>query len=232
MQADKVGYLRDKSQLRFPRTLGDWGMDIYFHVLNCGLRVPPSAGSFTGIVPNPAGYNRMYVAVEPSRFSYQTWFDAFRAGRVIVGNGPLIQPQANDRLPGEVFKVPAGKELTIDIAMNLATSEPLRYLEVIYNGQVAHSIRLEDWAKTGHFPPLVVKESGWFLVRVATENTETFRFAMSAPWYVEVGDSIPRISRRSAEFFNHWLDLRSEKLPDDQHARTFWQEKLSAANAE
>ena len=28
---------------------------IYYHLLNCGLRVPPSAGSASGVLPNPVG---------------------------------------------------------------------------------------------------------------------------------------------------------------------------------
>jgi len=30
-------------------------------------------------------------------------------------------------------------------------------------------------------------ESGWFLVRVITDNPKTFRFASTAPYYVEIG---------------------------------------------
>src|SRR5262245_38176778 len=43
-----------------PRGNGYWSQEIYDHLLNCGLRVPPSAGSASGVLPNPVGYNRVY----------------------------------------------------------------------------------------------------------------------------------------------------------------------------
>ena len=42
---------------------GYWSQEIYYHLLNCGLRLPPSAGSASGVLPNPVGYNRVYVHV-------------------------------------------------------------------------------------------------------------------------------------------------------------------------
>ena len=34
---------------------------MYYHVLNCGLRIPPVAGSGSGTNDNPVGTNRVYV---------------------------------------------------------------------------------------------------------------------------------------------------------------------------
>src|SRR5262249_705740 len=52
---------------RLPAPLGNgyWSQEIYYHVLNCGLRIPPSAGSASGVLPNPVGYDRVYVHVGP-----------------------------------------------------------------------------------------------------------------------------------------------------------------------
>jgi len=56
---------------RLPPPLGNgfWSQEIYYHLLNCGLRLPPSAGSASGVLPNPVGYNRVYVHLGPD-FSY------------------------------------------------------------------------------------------------------------------------------------------------------------------
>ena len=40
---------------------------------------------------------------------------------------------------------------------------------------------------------------------------QTFRFASTGPYYVEVGDQ-PRISRKSAQFFLDWVDERGARL--------------------
>ncbi len=87
--------------------------------------------------------------------------------------------------------------------------------------------------------------SGWFLVRAIAENRLTFRFASTAPFYVEIGDARRRISRRSVQFFRDWVDeriarikktvtdarQRAEILRDHEAARTYWEKRLSEANA-
>ena len=47
--------------------VGYWVQEIYYHLLNCGLRVAPSAGSASGVLPNPVGYNRVYVHLPEDR---------------------------------------------------------------------------------------------------------------------------------------------------------------------
>ena len=129
--------------------------ETYFHLLNCGFRIPPSAGSGSGVAPNPVGYDRLYVYLDRGSLDYDEWWEGFRRGRVTVTNGPLIRPLANRRPPGHVFELEHGT-LDVDVVMNMAIREKVSYVQVIHNGRVALNVRLEDWAKTGHFPPLQV----------------------------------------------------------------------------
>ena len=46
----------------------------------------------------------MYVHVE-SPFSYERWWESFRAGRVTITNGPLLQPSVQGQPPGATFQV-------------------------------------------------------------------------------------------------------------------------------
>jgi hypothetical protein len=215
-----------------PVEVGEWSQRIYWHLLNCGLRLPPSAGSGSGDAPNPIGYNRLYAWVDKEQFSYENWLEAIRRGRVCVTNGPLMQPFANDRLPGQVFHLSSEGVLEVDMAMNLAVREKVNYMEVIRNGQLAQSIRLDEWAKTGHFPLLRIKEPGWFLVRVVTEAPNNYRFGMTAPWFVETADGKSLISRRSAQFFLDWLAEREKRFSAVPEATAFWRDILSRANAD
>ncbi|HVU90175.1 MAG TPA: CehA/McbA family metallohydrolase [Pirellulales bacterium] len=237
------GKPRDRGRFRDPHGNGEWSEEIYYHVLNCGLRIPPSAGSASGVIPNPVGYNRMYVWVDKDEFSYENWWEAFKAGRVIVTNGPLIRPFANNRLPGHVFKASAGEELQLEITLNLATRETISYMEIVKDGRVVQSVRLDEMAPTGHLPPVKFTESGWVLVRAVTDNAKTYRFASTAPWYVEFGDK-PRISKQSAQFFLDWTNERAEKLKladVDQRrevlafideARQYWEQRVAEANVD
>lgn len=224
--------------------VGEWSQTIYYHVLNCGMRIPPSAGSGSGIAPNPVGYNRVYVHCG-QEFSYENWCAGLRAGRVMVTNGPMLRPIVNGSyFPGHVFKAPAGETVTIDIALNLATRDKINYLEIVRNGKVEQSVRLAEWAKTGKLPLLKFDESGWFLVRAVTEQEKTYRFASTGPYYVEVGDQPRRISRNATKFFLDWTDEllarpapKGQKLPPTirqqyQSARDFWSERAGQANAD
>jgi hypothetical protein len=247
MRTDEAwGKPRDKSKLRDPWGNGQWSEAIYYHGLNCGLRIPPSAGSASGVLPNPVGYNRMYVWVDKDEFNYDAWWESFKLGRVIVTNGPLIRPFAENRLPGHVFKASQGETLELEIACNLATRDKLSYLEIVQNGRVAHSVRLDDFAKAnGRLPRVVFERSGWFLIRAIAENDKTYRFASSAPWYVEFDDT-PRISKSSAQFFLDWLNERTQKLAPKltnaeqrkavlkyhAEAKAFWEALVANANSD
>jgi hypothetical protein len=237
------GKPRDAERLPPPRGNGFWSQEIYYHVLDCGLRVPPSAGSASGVLPNPVGYNRVYVQLD-GEFSYDAWWQGLKAGRSFVTNGPLLVCTANGKLPGNIFQ--SDGQLDIELDVELIASDSVPAVEVIVNGRTFATIALEDSAHRRASTKLTLNESGWFLVRAIADNANTFRFASTAPFYVEVAPAKTRISRRSAQFFLDWLEEREQRVPQKladpaklaevlQHhhaARRFWQERLSKANAE
>ena len=77
-----------------------------------------------------------------------------------------------------------------------------------------------------------------------TDRAKTFRFASTAPFYVEVGAEKKRISRASTRFFVKWIeermarvkvddpDKRREVLKHHEAALGFWRERLEKANAD
>jgi len=227
----------------YPTSLGyaRWIQDIYFKLLDCGLRMPPTAGSGSGESPNPVGYNRVYVHVaEP--FTYERWWENLRAGRVTVTNGPLLRPTVEGQLPGHVFQLAEGQAAQFEIALTLSTREPISYLEIIRNGRVAHSLPFKQYAESGRLPPIEFDKPGWFLVRVVTDRPKTYRFAMTGPWYVEMGGR-RRVSRSAAQFFLDWvyerarqIELtgpeRDEVIAYHRTARDFWQRLVEQAGAE
>lgn len=236
------GKPRDPERLVGGRGHALWSQEIYFRLLNCGLRIPPGAGSGSGVTPNPPGYNRMYVHVEGD-FSWEKWWEGFRAGRVVLTNGPLLRPKVRGKLPGHVFRAPAGQILDFEIALTLSTRETISYLEIIKDGRVEHEVRFDQYAAKGRLPPVRFDRSGWFAVRVVADRADTYRFALSAPFFVEIGGQ-PRISRRSAQFFLEWLAQRAAQIHLEdpaqkaqvlacyRQARDFWQGLLAKANAE
>lgn len=226
------GRPRDRSQ--FPAPLGNalWTQEIYYHALNCGLKLPPSAGSASGVLPNPVGYNRAYVHVEGA-LTYEKWREGLLAGRSFVSNGPLLRCRVNGKLPGHLFSSDAPIELSLD--GQLDSRDPIKVVELVRNG----------WVERIELPARIrFTQSGWFLVRAIADVTNTFRFASTAPWYVEIGGT-PRISATSARFFVDWCRERMEALaarPELNAAQKeqvlepwrtadrFWKEKLALAD--
>lgn len=236
------GKPRDTTRLPPPRGNGYWTQEIYYQILNCGLRVPPSAGSASGVLPNPVGYNRVYVHLGQN-LDYKEWWEGLRAGRSFVSNGPLLRCQANGQWPGHVFKASEGKIIEIDLKASLTSRDPIQSVEIIKNGVVERAVPFEEWQRTGQLGNLRFEESGWFLIRAIADNAKTFRFASTAPFYVEIGAAPRRISRASTQFFLDWVrerklrvkledvKQRNEVLAYHNTAEQFWTDLMAKSNA-
>ncbi|MEZ5323998.1 MAG: CehA/McbA family metallohydrolase [Verrucomicrobiales bacterium] len=228
------GRPRDLKKYPDPQGNGWWTQEIYYHLLNGGIRIPPSAGSASGVLPNPVGYNRVYVKIDGEP-SMEKWFKGLENGRVFVSNGPLLRVTANGQLPGHVFKTNENS-LFLNLVAQVDGNDPVERLEVVHNGVVMPF----------PFPQqLTIQESGWFLVRAITGKADTLRFASTAPFYVELGDSkVAPQQRESAQFFVQWCEERlailnaNETLSETQKedvtkpwegALAFWQKKREEA---
>ena len=197
------------------------------------------------MLQNPVGYNRVYVQLDGD-LSWEKWWDGLRAGRCFVSNGPLLRCRANGQLPGHVFTSNSPQE--IEIEAKLTTRDPISAIEIIVNGKVERTVSFDEWQQTGKLGKVKFTQSGWFLVRTITDNAKTFRFASTAPFYIEIGANKHRISRSSAQFFLDWVHKRieqikiSDRLTDPiqreevltwhHPAEKFWQGKVAEANTD
>ena len=237
------GKPRDRVLFPSPHGNGRWSQEIYYRLIESGVRIPPSAGSASGVLPNPVGYNRVYVHCG-GELTYENWWEGLRRGRVVVTNGPMLRPLVNGRLPGHVFRGNRDEGVTLEVALELSTRDKIEYLEIVKNGLVVQEVRLSDWAAAGgKLPPVAFSESGWLLVRAVTNNNQTYRFASTGPYYVEI-DGRPRISKAAAQFFLDWIHERVRRVEIDnaEHraevvkyhraARDFWQKRVDQATAD
>ncbi len=251
----KDGRAPDGPRTEHPTELGRWAERIYSHLLEAGFRIPPLAGSGSDAPTTPVGYNRLYVAAPIESYrdldgntavaqrihsEAEWWHHAFN-GNSVVTNGPMLLPTLNGKIPGFVFTANGGEKLTLQPEIQLSVRDPVDYLEVVHNGQVFYSARLDEFAKAGGvIPALEVEESGWVMIRVITLYEDHYRAAVSAPWYIEF-DGRSRVTRRSVEFFRDWLsqyEARLKKLPPNElaphvpyirAAREFWSARQQQA---
>jgi hypothetical protein len=209
------GRPRDRAQFPGPRGNGFYSQALYYRLLNCGLRIPPSAGSASGVLQNPVGYNRAYVQLDRP-FSYAAWWSGLGAGRSFVTNGPLLLVRANGEDPGHVFRTADATTLKVDLDVQVVGNDALEAIEVIRDGKVAERLEGKAAAERPRLKSLVFERSGWFLVRAVADVPTTFRFASSAPFYVEVGDRRRMVHRADVAFFLEWIDNRIAALNEDR----------------
>lgn len=238
------GKPRNKKEFPSPRGNGFWSQFIYYHILNSGIRIAPSAGSASGVLGNPVGYNRVYVYTGGKNLEYSRWWENLRKGISFVTNGPLLLPSVSGQKPGHVFKADKGRTVKLDIKLHLAGNDPVQCIEIVKNGSVERTVPFAEFNNNGGLGILQFTKSGWFLVRVIADIPHTFRFASTAPYYVEIGDEKHYLSEKSIRFFNDWIDERigqiniddpkklEEVLKYHRKAKQFWQQRLSLANAD
>lgn len=242
------GKPRDTARLPAPLGNGLWTQEIYYQILNAGLRVPPSAGSASGVLPNPVGYNRVYVHLQGG-FTWDGWWAGLRAGRSFVTNGPLLRVTATrgggqPSLPGTVFSAEGKTDVTLALRGSLTSRDPIRVIEVVRDGKVVRSLTPAELERAGSLGSLTFEESGWFLIRALADNPKTFRFASTAPFYVEVGSVARPIHRSAARFFLDWARERMARVKLENPAQleevnryhreaiAFWEKRLEAATME
>ncbi len=217
MEVSSQGRARDEQI--YPNLLDEarWKQQNYFHLLNCGYKLPPTAGSGSGEGKNPLGYNRVYVKTDSS-WSMSAFWEALKKGQAVVTNGPIITPTVDGFSPGHVFTGKTDSQgknipLSFNLGMSMVIRDPISYIEIIKNGKVYKTFRMDD-AKANQdnqLPPIDFSDSGWFLIRAVTDLPDTYRCAISAPFYVQYNQK-PYIDPDSVRFFQKWMIERGKKI--------------------
>jgi hypothetical protein len=210
---------KGKPEYESPLGMALWTMEVYYRFLNCGFKLPVSAGSASGVKPSPLGFNRVYVHLK-EKFGYRPWFRALKAGRSFATNGPMLFLTVNGHEPGETLQIPAGagkaaRKLTVHVEASSAGE--LDKLEILWKGLVVKSIAPPGAASTLAADVEVdANETGWVAARAFEKSSPSIRFAQTSPVYVQVGAS-RGIVAEDVKFFLNWLDRETEfytKQPD------------------
>lgn len=224
-----------------PSGIGRWSMEVYFRMLEAGFRIPPTAISRSGYSQLPAGANRVYVYCGDD-FSFDNWWMNLQQGKCVLTNGPLIRPFVEGHPPGHIFRGYEGKTLALEIELRLSSRDKISYLEVIKDGKTFHEARLAEFKqKKGQLPKVEFKESGWFLIRAICDDQATYKYACSAPFYVDF-EGRKRISKKATKFFYDWSQERLAQVKKDMKSKQllsfhrgavqFWKGRHEKANVE
>ena len=180
--------------------------DIYYRMLNAGLRLPASTGSDWFI----CSANRVY-AKTGGPFDYETWIEAMRRGRTFITNGPALHLSVDGRGPGDEVTVEAGR--TLEASVSWESHYALERVELVQNGAVIAAESLEGGSTGGQFQADVpVVSDGWVAARAASDTRDSFSqpiFAHTSPVYLRAGVDGPE-KKDAAD----WLDGQIERSLD------------------
>jgi hypothetical protein len=182
-----------------------WAMEVYYRFLNCGFRLPVSAGSASGVKAAPLGYNRVYVETGKD-FSYENWFRGLKAGRSFATNGPMLFLTVEGQGPGAFHRFESSRPRQIKVAANAVSATPLDRLEILWKGKVIHTVSGSKLSAKFDFE---ARETGWIAARVFERPDRTIRFAHTSPVYLEF-PADRGIVKEDARFFLQWIDRESE----------------------
>jgi hypothetical protein len=170
---------------------------LYYHMLNCGARLPLIGGTDKMSAARPVGsVARTYANVKT--WDHDGMMNAIRAGSTFVSYGPLLRFTANGQSIGTDLKFKGDGPFEVTLEVDCFSQRSLDYIQVIHNGQVAHEIKPQPGAKATSFKhTLTVSESGWIALRTGQNKVNPVEWwgrtmaAHTSPVYVTVNDQAP-----------------------------------------
>jgi hypothetical protein len=109
------------------------GLRLWYRLLNCGLKIPITAGTDKMNHQVTVGGNRVYAQVE-DEFNYESWIQAINEGKTFVSNTPFLTLKMENDGPGSIIRS-AGEE-TYRITAEVWSQLPIDRLEIIGNGEL------------------------------------------------------------------------------------------------
>ena len=236
-----------------------FGFETYYALLNCGLRMRPTAGTANGVHPVPAGFGRVYVDLGQEKFTPELWQKRLGEGRSFVTTGPMLSVAFGVRNPDEWFR-PGDRVLNPHlsrerglvracwVSAKIESLYPIKHVEVVDAGSSTRREFVTSRRDDGSY--LTVLEEGDHVVRDQGESTwlamrcfeqlpdGRLRFAHSAPMFIDI-DGAPLtphlrqvrslVLRMEEEIARNKDVLSDAELAEYREALEFYRSKLATA---
>lgn len=221
-----------------------FGLQTYYSLLNCGLRMRVTAGTASGVHPVPLGYGRVYVHCGP-KFDYPQWIEGLNQGRSFVTQGPMLDLRFNGELPGHTWKRTDDAPLeTIEITGGVFAQESDLKLHVIQNGRVVHSEPCKPKQHRVSIRVPLPEASCWLAVYCEGTRdplpvggeSQKLVFAHTNPVFIDVPDKPVQPRRERVAFFIQRMEeelkrnrgvLSEAALAEFERAKRFYESKLT-----
>lgn len=190
---------------------GEATISLWYRLLNCGFRLPASAGTdcfLNRIRSRLPGSDRAYVKIDGD-FSYGEWIKNLRAGRSFFTNGPMLEFSLGHKSLGQMLRL--SEVGNVPVQASALSQFPLDRVELVYNGNVVATGQLSPDRLRGTIEqPVTLERSGWLSFRAYGDGKSQ---AHTSPIYVEVAGK-PTASRGDAEYFLRWIGRLEAKLKE------------------
>ena len=225
-----------------------YGWEQYYAMLNCGLRMRPTAGTGNGVHPVPAGFSRVYVRMGKEPMTLAGWQKKLNEGRSFVTTGPMLDLFLDDQpLGGPVEQTaPAKPDSPVSRRLHgeILSAQPLDRIEIIEQGEVIATIKPQNEKPARSYRtqvdhPFTTTRSTWIAVRCFEKlPSGRSRFAHSSPAYFDLPNSrvTPRrdqvhylLQRCETEIDRNRQILSDEELGEFQSAADFYRKQLPTA---
>ncbi|MAF12748.1 hypothetical protein CMK11_20045 [Candidatus Poribacteria bacterium] len=214
-ESARWGALPQETQFLGDEGFARWILDLYYRYLNCGIRLPASGGTASGIMPSPLGYCRTYVRLDEP-FSYHGWFGALRAGRSFATNGPMLLLETDGHGPGALLRYAMGEPQVLRGRVLASSSGPLAYVELIRDGVAVRRVEADGATEAVMEFDETFDRSGWMAARCFERVEGNVRYAQTSPIHVFMGaDQIA--SREAAGYFLQIVEEQIAQASTGRH---------------
>jgi hypothetical protein len=153
------------------------GLKLWYRLLNCGFRIPITAG--TDKMGNfvTLGANRTYALVNGA-FNYENWVEALNKGQTFVSNSPFLSFKVDGQQPGSVLMSDLPKSYSV--RAEVWSQMPLDRLEIVANGELVAEVSI---SKGEQYKSLEItfdtEESVWLAARAYQLTQQQTRQGLS-----------------------------------------------------
>jgi len=193
--------------------------DLWYRLLNCGIRLPVSTGTDWFVCSN----NRVYVQTGGD-FSYASWIEGMKSGRTFITSGPAVDLTVDGEPIGATLERSGGGEMQAEVTFR--SHYPVGAAEIVVNGAVAHRQSWPEGRRDGAVRCGVnLQGEGWIAARLWGQARDSFGhavYAHTSPIYVRGGckpaerDEAARYYLDSIDASLQWVDTIGRYNSDSQ----------------
>jgi hypothetical protein len=183
----------------------------WYRWLNLGFRLA-IGGSSDCYMNDPAviitpGHNRTYV--KAASLAIPDLLEAYRQGRTVATNGPLLTLTVDGRQLGATIVLPGDKPRRLRARVEAHHADGIARVELIQNGTVVRTLDAdaETELEIGHTCCLAARATG-------TSGKQFGTFAHTSPIYVQFGDEPMKPNPADVRFFLDWLEGYRQALAE------------------